>query len=84
MNEAVNVAKSKGIFLKEDIVTSNILKTKQAGMIKTSMLQDMEKGKKCEIDAINGAITRFGKENGISVPVNETLHNLVTFISKKG
>lgn len=36
-----------------------------------SMLQDIQNGKKTEIDALNGAIVRLGREYGVKVPVNE-------------
>jgi len=40
---------------------------------KSSMLQDIEKGNKTEIDLINGIICRFGYEKGISVPMNKEI-----------
>jgi len=44
---------------------------------RSSMLQDLERGRRTEIDAINGAIWRRGAERGINTPVNETLTRLV-------
>lgn len=44
---------------------------------KSSMLQDLEKGRKMEIDAINGSIVREGKRLGIPTPVNEVIVMLV-------
>jgi 2-dehydropantoate 2-reductase len=41
------------------------------------MGQDVDKKKRTEIDAINGAVVRFGKEAGIPTPVNETLTSLM-------
>ncbi|OQA58200.1 MAG: 2-dehydropantoate 2-reductase [Candidatus Omnitrophica bacterium ADurb.Bin277] len=38
-----------------------------------SMLQDLEKGKKTEIDSINGFILKLGKERKIPTPVNAYL-----------
>ncbi len=46
----------------------------------SSMLQDVLKKKKTEIDYINLAIVRQAQELGISVPVNETLGKLVKSI----
>ena len=43
------------------------------------MLQDIEKGKRAEIDSINGAIVRLGKEANIPTPANEILTGLVEF-----
>ncbi|MBI3814954.1 MAG: 2-dehydropantoate 2-reductase [Nitrospinae bacterium] len=82
MKETVDVAREKGIKITDDIVEKTISKTLKAGAIKTSMLQDIENGKKTEIDSINGAIVRMGREMGIPVPVNETLYGIVKIIDK--
>lgn len=42
-----------------------------------SMLQDLKRGKKTEIDYMNGAMVRMGKEKQISVPVNRLLVRLI-------
>ena len=42
-----------------------------------SMYHDLKAGKRLEIDALNGAIVRLGKEKGIPVPVNETITLLI-------
>ncbi len=44
---------------------------------RSSMLQDLERGRRTEIDAINGCIWRFGRDAGIPTPVNATLTRLV-------
>ncbi len=44
---------------------------------RSSMLQDLERGRRTEIEAINGAVWRYGAEAGIPTPVNETLTRLV-------
>jgi 2-dehydropantoate 2-reductase len=41
------------------------------------MLQDIQKKKKTEIDAINGAIVEKGREFGLQLPVNKVITNLV-------
>ena len=46
---------------------------------RSSMLQDIERGRPTEIDAINGCIWRYGREAGIPTPVNETMTRLVRF-----
>jgi 2-dehydropantoate 2-reductase len=83
MKETVDVAKGKGIKITDDIVEKTISKTLKAGAIKTSMLQDRENGKRTEIDSINGAIVRMGKDMGIPVPVNETLYGTVKILENK-
>lgn len=42
-----------------------------------SMLQDIQKGKRTEIDALNGAIVRLGREHAIACRTNETLVDLI-------
>jgi 2-dehydropantoate 2-reductase len=44
---------------------------------RSSMLQDLERGGRTEIDAINGWIARLGAEKGIDCPVNRALTLLV-------
>jgi 2-dehydropantoate 2-reductase len=44
---------------------------------KTSMLQDIERGRPTEIDALTGAVVRHGRGTGVPTPVNETLLRLV-------
>ena len=40
---------------------------------KASMLQDIEKGSRTEIDSINGSVVRLGERYGIPTPVNKAL-----------
>jgi 2-dehydropantoate 2-reductase len=41
------------------------------------MLQDVSAGRPTEIDSINGAVARAGRQHGIAVPVNEFIWRLV-------
>jgi 2-dehydropantoate 2-reductase len=43
----------------------------------SSMLQDVRRGKRTEIDSLNGAIARMAGEVGLAAPVNWTLTRLV-------
>jgi 2-dehydropantoate 2-reductase len=43
----------------------------------SSMLQDLERGKRTEIDALNGKIWSYGRQLGIVTPFNETLTRLI-------
>jgi 2-dehydropantoate 2-reductase len=42
-----------------------------AGATKASMLQDLERGVKTEVDVINGGVVERGREYGIETPYNE-------------
>ena len=42
-------------------------------LLRASMLQDLEKGKPCEIDAINGAVCRTARRSGVATPFNDAV-----------
>lgn len=44
---------------------------------KASMLQDLEGMRPTEVDFLNGGIARFGEEEGIPTPLNETIAALI-------
>jgi 2-dehydropantoate 2-reductase len=46
--------------------------------LKASMLQDLEKGRDCEIDYINGIVCRKGRESSVTTPFNDKVVELVT------
>jgi 2-dehydropantoate 2-reductase len=41
------------------------------------MLQDLEKGLKCEVDYINGAVCEIGGKYNIPAPINKQVVSLV-------
>jgi len=45
-----------------------------------SMLGDLERGRRTEIDFLNGAIVRLGEERGLAAPVNASLVRLIRFL----
>ena len=45
--------------------------------IEPSMLQDLKKGKPCEIDAINGVVCDWGRKCGVPTPVNDKIVEIV-------
>lgn len=50
---------------------------------KASMLQDIEMGRKCEIDAINGILSKMGRKVGVLTPVNDKVVEVVKGIENK-
>ena len=50
---------------------------------KASMLQDLEKGKKTEVDMINGFVVEQGKKYGVPTPYNETAVKIIKGIENK-
>jgi 2-dehydropantoate 2-reductase len=49
----------------------------QMSETRSSTAQDMARGKRTEIDSLNGYIARLGTELGVATPVNQTLAALV-------
>jgi 2-dehydropantoate 2-reductase len=45
--------------------------------------QDLNRGKKTEIDSLNGFISRRGGELGVPTPVNHTLYTLVKLLEAR-
>jgi 2-dehydropantoate 2-reductase len=72
--ETADVARAQGIALDEaerwEGITS-LLRRAVGG--KSSMLQDVEKGRRTEIDVINGAIVEAGKRCGVPTPYNNAM-----------
>jgi 2-dehydropantoate 2-reductase len=50
---------------------------RQMNQATSSTAQDLQKGKRTEIDSLNGYIARRGAELGVATPVNQTLYTLV-------
>ena len=50
---------------------------KKHRLLKASMLQDLEKVRKCEIDAINGVVCAYGKKYSVPTPYNDTVCKIV-------
>ena len=42
------------------------------------MLQDLERGRRTEVDAINGAVAARGGARGITAPANHALTQLIS------
>jgi 2-dehydropantoate 2-reductase len=82
IDEAFQVAQGKSIDLLwtdssdyRDLFYSHLLPSTYHH--RSSMLQDLERGRRTEIDAINGRVWRYGEELNIPTPANETLTRLI-------
>ncbi|MBR5332144.1 MAG: ketopantoate reductase family protein [Muribaculaceae bacterium] len=50
--------------------------------LKASMLQDLEKGKLTEVDAINGAVSDYGRKVGCPTPMNDRVVEIIHKIER--
>jgi 2-dehydropantoate 2-reductase len=80
--ECMEVAKAEGVEFDESLAQSV---DKEVSGLKnySSMHQDLIKGKKTEIDFLNGKIVEIGKKHGISAPINETLVSFIKYLEEK-
>jgi len=83
MLETLAVGRAEGAKVSDDRVDAQlqqIQKALNAYAIKTSTLQDLEKGKRLEYEAISGAVVRAARRHGVSVPVTETVYALLKLL----
>ncbi len=76
--EAAAVARAAGVRLPFDDPVARVEEVCRAtAPNRASTLQDLERGRPTEIDALSGAVVREGRRLGVSTPVNEVLWRLV-------
>ena len=79
--EVVAVAAAKGVKLDYDaLIADMIAAVKRGASHYPSMAQDMRAHRKTEIDSLNGAIARYGRELGIPTPANDYIARFVKII----
>jgi 2-dehydropantoate 2-reductase len=83
MREVIALAQAEGVNLTEqDIVDWYPVLQTLSPQGKTSTLQDIETGRKTEIDMFAGQVVELGKKHGIPTPVNETMLRLVRILEQ--
>jgi len=83
INETAMVGRAEGANISDEDVEAlyNVARNfSNASAIKTSTLQDLERGKRLEYDAISGAVVRAARRQGLSVPATETVHALLKLL----
>lgn len=55
---------------------------KKHALIRASMLQDIEKGKPCEVEAINGVVSDYGRKVGVPTSVNDRAVQIIREIEE--
>jgi len=74
VEEAIEVAEGLGIDLGPGDHVEHVYDVARATATnRSSMLQDVDRGRRTEIEALNGAVVRLAKGLGVDVPVNEAL-----------
>jgi 2-dehydropantoate 2-reductase len=81
--ETLAVARASGVRMKmledpQNAITDGLIQiAKQMGRATSSTAQDLARGKRTEIDALNGYVARLGAKLGVATPVNYALFALV-------
>jgi 2-dehydropantoate 2-reductase len=80
-NETMAVARAAGIQLPPvDLANANVKLARDLGNATSSTAQDIQRGKRTEIDSLNGFVVRRGAELGVPTPVNSTLTALIKLL----
>jgi 2-dehydropantoate 2-reductase len=79
IDEAIAVGTARGIVFPSDIIESTL------GMIKgfppgskSSMLEDLERGRPLELPWLSGAVARLGQEAGVATPTHHFITTVLT------
>lgn len=81
MKEVQCIAKAEGVKNSENMLDEALIFFKKMSPEgKTSMLQDVEAGRKTEVDMFAGEIIKLGEKHNISTPYNKALYELIKAI----
>jgi 2-dehydropantoate 2-reductase len=83
VDECVAVAKADGVTLPGDVDSAVRKIAETAAGQYSSTAQDLVRGKRSEIDHLNGFIVRRGEALGVATPANRLLHAIVKLIESK-
>ncbi len=75
--DVVKLLNYKGMIKKKISFMLIPIAIKKHRHLKASMLQDLEKGKKCEIEAINGVICDYGDKYNVPTPCNKKIIEVI-------
>ncbi len=83
VNEVLAVARAARIEMPPaDLVGAGLKLAADMGPATSSTAQDIARGKRTEIDSLNGYVARRGAELGVPTPVNQTLFALVKLLEE--
>lgn len=79
IQEVIAVGQAKGIHFPADLMegTLALIKNFPHGS-KSSMLEDLERGRRLELPWLSGAVVRIGKEVGVPTPIHQFISTVLT------
>jgi 2-dehydropantoate 2-reductase len=85
MREAIALARAAGVDLGEqDIADWHAILATLSPEGKTSMLQDVDAGRKTEVEIFGGKAVELGQQHGIPTPVNQALLHIIRVLERSG
>jgi 2-dehydropantoate 2-reductase len=83
MREIIQVARAEGVALENGIIESEMTRSRtHLRTVRTSTLQDSERGKPLEYDALTGAVIRAAQRHGVAAPHMTAVHALIGLLDK--
>jgi 2-dehydropantoate 2-reductase len=76
LEEMASLASAQGVELPDDIVEERLAFSRERlhPEMRSSLLADLQRGKRLEIDSLNGHAVRLGRRLGVATPVNEAVY----------
>jgi len=79
IQEVITLARARGANLPADIMDSTLGMIKNfPASSKSSMLEDIERGRRLELPWLSGAVVRLGKESGVPTPIHQFITTVLT------
>lgn len=78
LRETIAVAKATSVKVADNAFEAAMTVSKNTAQnSKSSLLADIENGRRNEVETLNGAVVRLARKNNISVPVNKMIYRAI-------
>jgi 2-dehydropantoate 2-reductase len=79
IEEVIAVGRARGIRLPADLMDTTLAMIQNfPANSKSSMLEDIERGRRLELPWLSGAVVRIGKEVGVPTPIHQFITTILT------
>ena len=79
IDEVIAVGKAKGVNFPPDLMDGTLALIRNfPASSKSSMLEDLERGRRLELPWLSGAVERIGKEVGVPTPIHSFITTILT------
>ena len=79
IEEVIAVGKARGVTFPPDLMDGTIKLIKNfPAASKSSMLEDIERGRRLELPWLSGAVVRIGREVGVPTPIHQFITTILT------